>query len=151
VIKIKKIMFDSNVFDKLPEIINLIKESAGTQYEYYITSIQVEELCEIPDDKKEKRIKNLLMLADLRATLVPESLFVIGTARLGYARLGEGEVYQKILNTNKSNVDDAVIADTSIYEDCILVTEDKDLYNRMLKNGYDVMYLHDFINTIHKG
>ena len=30
----KKIMFDTNVFDKLPEFIELIRDSA-TQYEYY--------------------------------------------------------------------------------------------------------------------
>lgn len=145
----KKIMFDSNVFDQLPGIIHKIKSSAETQYEYYITTIQVEELCEIPDNKKDIRVRNILMLAELRAKLVPISLFILnGRARLGYARLGSGVVYNKILNNNRSNTDDAVIADTAVFEGCMLVTEDKELYNRMTKNGYEVMYLSEFISTI---
>ena len=38
------------------------------------------------------------MLADLRAHLVPTSVSVLGEARLGYTRLGDGSVYNKILN-----------------------------------------------------
>lgn len=145
----KRIMFDSNIFDRLPQIIEKIKNSAETQYEYYITTIQVEELCEIPDHKKEIRVRNILSLAELRAKLVPISVFILnGRARLGYARLGSGQVYYKILNNNKSNTDDAVIADTAVTEGCTLITEDKDLYSRMAKHGYNVMYLSDFIATI---
>lgn len=142
-------MFDSNVFDRLPEIIHQIKKSTETQYEYYITTIQVEELCEIPDSKKDIRARNILMLADLRAKLVPISLFILnGRARLGYARFGDGIVYNKILKNNNGNIDDAVIADTAVYEGCTLITEDKELHSRMTNNGYDVMYLTEFISTI---
>ena len=143
----KKIMFDTNVFDKLPEFIDLIRDST-TQYEYFVTTIQIDELCEIPDHKIDIRKRNFLMLADLRAKLVPLSVFVLGWARLGYARLGEGEVFNKILNKNKSNVEDAAIADTAVYEGCTLITNDDDLYERMDKNGYDVMKFDDFIKTL---
>lgn len=52
-----KIMFDSNVFDQLPDFIGTIKNSTQDQYEYLITTSQIEELCDIPDDKKgEKQI-----------------------------------------------------------------------------------------------
>lgn len=145
----KKIMFDTNVFDKLPEFIELIRDSA-TQYEYYITTIQIDELCDIPDHKIDIRKRNFLMLADLRARLVPLSVFILGYARLGYARLGEGEVFNKILNSNRSNIEDAVIADTAVYEGCTLITNDDDLYERMKKNGYDVMKFDDFIKTLNK-
>jgi predicted nucleic acid-binding protein len=141
-------MFDSNVFDKLPEFIDRVKNSAGSQYEYYITSIQVEELCEIPDDKQNIRKTNILMLVELRAKLVPISVFILnGRTRLGYARLGNGEVYRKILNDKKTNIDDAVIADTAVYEGCTLVTQDKDLYKKMKNNNYDVMYLEEFLDS----
>ena len=142
-------MFDTNVFDKLPEFIELIRDSA-TQYEYYITTIQIDELCDIPDHKIDIRKRNFLMLADLRARLVPLSVFILGCARLGYARLGEGEVFNKILNSNRSNIEDAAIADTAVYEGCTLITNDDDLYERMKKNGYDVMKFDDFIKTLNK-
>lgn len=142
-------MFDSNVFDRLPQIIEKIKNFAETQYECYITTIQVEELCEIPDCKIEIRVRNILSLADVGAKLVPISVFVLnGRARLGYARSGNGEVYHKILNKNKSNTEDAVIADTAVTEECTVITEDKDLYSRMTKHGYNAIYLSDFIDTI---
>lgn len=141
-------MFDSNIFDRLPEIIPKIKNSAEKQYEYYITTVQIEELCKIPDDKMETRIRNIITLTELRAKLVPTSISVLGKARLGYARLGYGEVYNKILNGHKNNIEDAIIADTAVYEGCTLVTEDKDLYNRMQKNGYEVMYFSEFMDSI---
>ena len=142
-------MFDSNIFDKLPEIIQAIKQSSISQYEYYVSPVQIEELCEIPDSKIEIRKKNILMLADLRATLVPLSIFPLnGRARLGYARLGLGEVYEKILNDNKSNSDDAIIADTSVTENCTLVTADIGLYRRMTKNHYPCLMYDDFIHSI---
>lgn len=143
----KRIMFDTNVFDKLPEFIKLIRNSK-MQYEYYITTIQIDELCDIPDHKIDIRKGNILMLADLRARLVPLSVFVLGWARLGYARLGKGEVFNKILNKNRNNIEDAAIADTAVYEGCTLITNDDDLYRKMEKNGYDVMKFEDFINTL---
>ncbi|MGE5579250.1 MAG: PIN domain-containing protein [Bacillota bacterium] len=145
----KRIMFDSNVFDQLPAIIETIKPAIGQMYELCVTTVQVEELCETPDPKKEKRAVNMLMLADLRPRLVPLSVCVLGSrARLGYARFGDGEVYEQILNASRSNTDDALIADTAVTEGCTLVTEDRDLYSRMQKNGYAVMSLSEFLATI---
>ena len=143
----KKIMFDTNVFDMLRQHIELISKST-TEYEYYVTTIQIDELCEIPDDKIEKRKQNFLMLAHLRARLVPLSVFLLGRAHLGYARLGKNEVYEKIINENHSNADDAAIADTAVSEGCTLVTNDNDLYSRMKRNGYNVMKFSELINTL---
>lgn len=144
----KRIMFDTNVFDRLSDFIELIHNST-MQYEYYITTIQIDELCEIPDDKIDIRKNNFLMLVDLRAHLVPLSVFILnGRARLGYTRLGEGTVYKEILNKNKSNIEDAAIADTAVYEGCTLITNDDDLYRKMERNGYHVMKFEDFIKTL---
>jgi predicted nucleic acid-binding protein len=143
-----KVMFDTNAFDRLPEVIGLIRESAKP-YEYYITTIQIDELCEIPDSKLSIRKRNILMLADLRAHLVPLSVFILnGRVHLGYARLGNGKVYREILNKNKSNIEDAAIADTAVYEGCILITNDDDLYCRVVKHGYQAMKFDDFIKTL---
>jgi predicted nucleic acid-binding protein len=144
-------MFDTNIFDKLPSIINKIKNSTD-KYEYYVTTIQVEELCEIPDDKISKRKSNILMLADLRAKLVPISLFILnGRAQLGYVRLGDGKVYHSMVEGNKGNSDDAIIADTAVSEGCTLITNDKAFYNRMKNNNYEVMTLEEFLAEIEEG
>ena len=44
-------MFDSNMFDNLPNCIDKIIYSK-VEYEYYVTTLQIEELCKIPDSKK---------------------------------------------------------------------------------------------------
>lgn len=75
----KKIMFDSNIFNKLPSFIKKIKESKK-EYSYYISTIQIQELAKIKDNKEEQRISNIIMLADLRAHLVPTSVSVLGEA-----------------------------------------------------------------------
>lgn len=75
----KKIMFDSNIFNKLPRFIKKIKESKK-EYSYYISTIQIQELAKIKDNKEEQRISNIIMLADLRAHLVPTSVSVLGEA-----------------------------------------------------------------------
>lgn len=52
-----KIMFDSNSFDRMNEDINKLKK-AKDKLEYYITGIQVRELAEISDERKQIRIRN---------------------------------------------------------------------------------------------
>lgn len=143
----KKIMFDSMIIDKLPSYIEKLKKSVP-EYQYYVTSIQVDEISQIPDTKKNIRRQLMLMLVDLRAILVPLSIFLLGKAHLGYARLGNGKVFHEILNENRSNESDAAIADTAVTEGCTLVTEDRDLYQRMKKHNYDVMCWEDFLNEI---
>ena len=144
----QKIMFDTHIFDKLPNVIEKVKKSIDIKYEVYVTSLQVEELCNIPDLKKEKRCCCMIMLADLRAKLVPTSVFLLGKGRLGYARLGVGEVYNKILNKSRNNINDALIADTAVFEKCILITDDKKLYQKMMNHSYPVMNFLTFIETL---
>jgi rRNA-processing protein FCF1 len=142
-----KVMFDSNVFDLLHRNIDLLKKNEN-KYEVIITTIQIEELCRIPDCKLEERIKNFIMLVDIRARLVPSSIFVLSKSRLNYGRLGIGEVYNKILKPSKRNINDAIIADTAVCENCCLVTEDIELYNKLKENGYETIMYNDFIELI---
>lgn len=88
------------------------------------------------------------MLADLRAHLVPTSVSILGKARLGYTRLGDGSVYHKILNDSKNNISDAIIADTAVIEGCILITEDIKFQKKMKRYEYDVMSFDEFINSL---
>ena len=140
----KKIMFDSNIFNKLPSFIKKIKESKK-EYSYYISTIQIQELAKIKDNKEKQRISNIIMLADLRAHLVPTSVSVLGEARLGYTRLGDGSVYHKILNDSKN-----IIADTAVKEGCILITEDIKFQKKMKRHQYDVMSFDEFISSLEK-
>ena len=65
-----RILFDSNTFDKMSESerdINLL--ISNPDIECYITSIQIEEIGNIPDNNIETRIRDLLALCKIRAHL----------------------------------------------------------------------------------
>jgi len=132
-------MFDSCSFDKIIEYGDKekLENSLEKDYEYFITSIQIEEICRIPDE--EKRISIMLHISSMRPKIISTHSFVLGYARLGYARFGDSILYKQLLNSNKSNVKDAIIAETAIKEDCTLVTEDKDFIKIMKKNDYETI------------
>ena len=64
----KKIMFDCNIFDEIVLDDDVLKLLTNTldRYEYYIIPIQVEELHNIPDDKKTKREKLIGLISKLQ-------------------------------------------------------------------------------------
>lgn len=124
----EKFMFDTNAFSSL-----LTSKTSWKQFfilhkndfEFLITSIQVEELASIKDENKENRIQHLLCLCEMNAKLVPV-IASLGHWRLGSAVLGGTDnVYTALLNKNRSNVSDALIGDAAYREKCILVTDDK--------------------------
>ena len=90
-------MFDTNAFDKMyssDDTLNKITHS--DKNEYCITSIQIEEIGDIPDSKKEQRIRNLLALCEIKAQLllVPA---VVGRSRVGYCiPSDENELYERL-------------------------------------------------------
>jgi rRNA-processing protein FCF1 len=145
----KKIMFDTNIFDKLGDVISVIEGTVdkGT-YEYLVTTTQIEELCNISDSKIEIRKQNFLRLAKLHAKLVSTSVSILGDAVLGSTILGVGEVYDNTLKESGENIHDSIIADTAIDNGCTLITTDKNLYNKMKSQECSVMTLKEFIDSI---
>lgn len=128
---IKKIMLDTNIFDKIPDFIDEMKDSIREGYEYYITVVQVEELSKIPESKEGKRFKSEEILSRLKVEVLPSSSIFHGES-------------DRALNS----IDDSIIAATSVYEGCTLVTEDKELYEYMKEDNLKVMYFDEFLLEI---
>ena len=149
----KNIMFDTNSFDKIlsGEIpLDLIKKSISLGYRYFITHIQIDELSDIPDSKKEKRTKLLLFLSTVAPSLIPTESFVLGFSRLGYAKLGTAGYYEKLLNQNKTNIKDAILGETAIKNNFIFITDDKDLLRKVnVLRGIALPPL-DFVDRLQK-
>lgn len=147
----RKFMFDGNAFSSLlsSEIdwvtfFSKYKED----YEFFITSIQIEELAKIPDQHLEKRIGPLLCLCAMNVKLVP-TIAVVGHARLNMCVLANGEdMYSKLLNTTHSNVCDAMIGDAAYREGCILVTNDTRFIAKLKKNQVPTMTFQEFCKFI---
>lgn len=149
----KKIMFDSNALTNLLNSQKNLREffeSCSNRYEFYITAMQVEELAQIPDNKKNERITNLLCLCQMRAKLV-NTIGVYGKTRYGlccYASKTEN-TYQNLLNENHSNINDALIGDAAEREGCILITDDRRFITKLKNNNIPTMKFGDLINEVY--
>lgn len=90
----QKILFDNCVIEavlhNLTQLINL-----SDKYDYHVCVSTIEELANIPDNKKEKRIKNFISLCKLQPRVLNDAVFILGYSRLNCACLGNGECYKK--------------------------------------------------------
>lgn len=144
-----RVMFDSNAFDKMISAeTDLDRIAESTKHEYFITSIQIEELANIPDDKREQRILNLLAMCKINARLLLTPA-VIDHARIGFCVFAdENDVYNDLLKASKSNVNDAMIGSTAKRENCTVVTDDDDFSKRLTKHSIPRMTYEEFIQSL---
>ncbi len=151
--KTKNFMFDTNVFDKIlgGQIpISEIQRSIDLGYKYFITHIQTDELSNIPDNKKEKRAKLILFLSIVAPSLIPTESFVLGYTRSGFGKKGTAGYYEKLLNDKKTNVKDAIIAETAIKNGFTIITEDKHFIKKIKSLGGLVVDSKEFISSLEK-
>lgn len=139
----EKILLDNNAIDFLFQNEEIFIK-AKKNYQFFVSASVVEELANIPDEKKEKRIKLFISLCKLETTFLNDSCCIVGFARFGVSNLGEGKVYKEILKESKGNVRDAILADTAVSNGCVLLTDDKGLSERMRKHGYKVVNFEEF-------
>src|SRR3989338_8878472 len=87
----------------------------------------------------------------------PTESFVLGTSRLGGAKLGDGVSYNKILvflekikPNDRGNIKDALIGETASKQDMILVTDDYGLFYAVTNKGINckAMNFHAFIEVM---
>lgn len=144
-----RIMFDTNAFDKMQSSSEDIERIvANDENEYFITSIQIEEINNIPDARKEQRAKNLLVLCKIGAQLVYVPA-VLGHARLGWCVISsEDDIYNDLLKPTRSNVNDAMIGSAAKREQCTIVTDDIDFAKRLQKHNISTMTYETFIHNL---
>ena len=148
----KKIMFDSNAFSSFInselDWTSFFCQCEG-KYEFYVTAIQIEELTEIHDSKKESRIRHMLCLCQMRAKMVP-NIFVVGYSRLGLSILADENdtTYEDLLFESRSNVKDAMIGEAAKREGCILVTNDTKFICKLHNVGIPTMTFEEFAKNI---
>ncbi len=141
------IMFDTNAFDKILDgtlSIDLIKDSLSLGYGYFITHIQTDEVSDIPDDKKDKRAKMVLYLSVVAPSLIPTESVVLDYSRASFSKLGDGVIYEQLLNESKNNIKDAIIGETAIINDHTLVTEDDDFKSKVESLGGTALKVEEF-------
>lgn len=147
---VQGVMFDSNAFDKILDGSLKIDdlEKSKNEFDYYITHIQTDELSNVPDSKKDKRQTLVLYLANIRPRLIPTSCAVWDNSKWGFSKWGGGKYYEKLVNDFKNNINDAIIGDTAISEDLILVTNDNRLKNKVIELGGKAKTVSEFLEMI---
>lgn len=147
----------------------LIGNSILYGYRYYKTDVQERELNGVPDRTLEYEKADAWKLTD-RAKIAKTVLVEIKAERVscvaaflhnffvldGSMRLcpdeGTGPIanmMQEIHNQNIHHMRDAMIAESAIYNNCILVTADKRLYKKVKKYfPQNVINYYDFIDEI---
>ena len=150
-------MFDTNAFDKLAQSIQNTEISAESLAQcgvtLWATHIQLDEINHTPTYNEEKaRIRkgNRDVYRDLFEE-VPTETFVLGSSRLGMAKLSDGVIYGGLfsdLNEREkkdNNIEDALIAEAAINNSFILVTNDTNLLEVVLKHGGESITFEKFL------
>lgn len=145
-------MFDSNAFSTFVNMRidwNDFFMKSNLKYEFYVTAVQVEELANILDREKEKRIQHFLLLAKMRAKIVP-TIFILGYSRFEFSVFADenDNTYELLLKENRSNVHDAMIGEAAKREGCLLVTDDKKFINKLNDVKIPNISFNDFIKSI---
>ncbi len=164
-------MFDTNIFDRVLDgkiDIAAIKSNKNL----YATHIQLDELNAAPDlNRKGKLLKIFQQVVNSKVPtesmvwdvskwdegkwssetqLTPTEAFVLGVSRLGKAKLGKADIYSLIkaeldkLKAKPNNIKDALLAETSVKNGYVLVSDDKNLRKVIKKIGGLVLTFEEF-------
>lgn len=137
-----KIMLDSNIYDELiekPEVVEAIK----SKHDIYITTVQIKELARIPDEKKKEKILRVLDVISPQQVPIPFSFSNMDFASF---RFSWGQYKDLITGNSKQMDDDALIADVAIEANCLIVSKDTDLLNKVRKLGFSAVRYKEFIS-----
>ena len=145
----KKIMFDSNAFDKVileDSTIDLLISKLSI-CEYYLITTQYDELNRITNIEKKNKILGIIEKLNMTTTCTTPAIY--GKVKYGRARYGgDDTVFVKVIFKTRKNINDALIASSAISENCIVITNDKNFYRKMKYNNYPVMTFEEFIKSL---
>jgi rRNA-processing protein FCF1 len=144
-----KIILDTDVLNKLADNFpshdwfDKIKQ----RYEVMTTHIQIDQLnnCE----EKEKRGKLSLVHSKLSPLVIPTESGVFGLSRFGEFKFSDDKsTFQDIQKGNLKHNPDALIGETAIKQNLLLITNDVKLKKKVNGSGGKAINLEDFNNTL---
>ena len=136
------IILDSNVFDDL--VNGKLDLKIIVNRNVYITHIQIDELNKCPDEEKRAKLFNSLL--EIKSEKIPTESNIIGTSRIGSAKIGDGNLIDKLIKDNYKNTNDALIGETAIKNKMTLITNDHKLKNRVIELGGNSLTVDQLIN-----
>ena len=141
-----RIMLDTNAIDKMYNDLDIIV--ACNKYRYFITSVQVEEIKQIPSYMKEKKIQDFLAMSTIQPVSLPVPA-VVGVAKVGDCVPSDDSIYLDLLKETHSNIKDAMIGAAAKREACAVITDDVDFSKRLNKYGVHTMTYNEFRDSLY--
>jgi Predicted nucleic acid-binding protein, contains PIN domain len=139
-----KLIFDSNVFDDLITGKLDVEVVESKSQEIYITHIQVDEINKCEDREKRGRLFNFM--TQIRPEKIPTESFIIGTSRIGSAKIVDGNLIEELRGGNYKKTNDALIGETAIKNNLTLITNDKKFKNKVIELGGKALTVDELLN-----
>ena len=141
-----QLMFDSNIFDDLVSGKLPLDLFGSTNIKIYVTHIQIDEInkCEEID----KRARLFLLMVELKSEKRATESFILGTSRLGSAKLGDSNIIETLRAGNLKYTNDALIGETAIKNNLVLITNDSNFRKKVENLGGVVMNVQELKNSI---
>jgi len=147
-----KVMFDSNVFDKIVSTQGLIDDIlalvADERLDIITTHIQEDELNHVSDAEKRQAVMRVPW------RIIETSGAIYGVSKYGQAKYGNGNVQghklQDIHKGNPKHAEDALISLTALKQVDVFVTEDERLRNKVsrISASLQTWSFNDFVSHI---
>ena len=151
-------MFDTNAFDEVLKSEEISVESlAQCGATFFATHIQLDEINKIPTHHEDMARKRK-QVRDLYRQLfreVPTESFVFDISRFGVAKLSDGRLYDQLhsaldeFKKKDNNSQDALIGETAIKNNFVLVTQDKNFRKVVQEYGGKSISFGDFVKRLH--
>lgn len=138
-------MFDTTTINKLaenPEDVKILSEaSTKLGYEYFRCRIQDGEVIGMKsdgtfhkdfssDNEKSQKMQNIILTLPIRkipclAAFVQRGILLDGTSYLADSHGKRLDVFERVFNSKPDNIEDAIIVESGIHHNCIIVSNDK--------------------------
>lgn len=147
------VMLDTNIFDKLLDDDDLLTRLPKKGFKYYATDIQYQQICDISDEKLQKRNEMKTIFFRIIHKKIPpinDQWFNFSTNfnNTRFCSEEESADYKGFCKNKKKNIKDALILLTAKFSgNMIVVSEDiKFPFTEAKKRGYRICTLEEFIN-----
>ena len=147
----KKVIFDSNMYDKIVDqelTLDELEQAKKKGYKFFMTHLQSDEISKCSDEDKRARL--LLFMTTIRPEVVSTESHVFGVSRLGFSKWGSGDLLKNLKGntTNPKANKDALIGEVAIKNNFILVTNDNRFRKLVLKSGGTALSFEEFKKDI---
>ena len=140
------IMLDTNIFNRILD--GQVCIDIFCKHPIYITHVQHDELEATKKDLRRKQLLEVFHLVEKKK--IPTESGIFGVSRFGEAKFSDGKLYEQIkkeldaVEKKSNNVQDALIAETTIEKSLILITTDRALQEIVCKLNGKAMSLSEF-------